>query len=80
MDFSREKSGSLNKGKVRVSNESSEEPEERFFILVVAFGGDIIVLEVSLSVEGDLSSLYFSVFDVYFVSNEHHRDVFANSG
>lgn len=48
--------------------------------MVVALGGDIIVLEVGFSVEGNLSGLDFSVFGVDFVSDEDDGDVFADSG
>lgn len=45
-------------------NESLHEPEEGLFELIVGFSGDIVVLEVSLSVESDLSGLDLSVFSI----------------
>ena len=59
--------------------ESSEEPDEWLFELVVTLGRDVVVLEVLLSVEGDLLGLHFSVLDINLVSNQHNWDVFAHS-
>lgn len=42
---------------------------ERLLVLVVALSRNIVVLDILLSVEYDLLSLHFPVFDVYFVSN-----------
>lgn len=47
--------------------------------MVVAFGGNIIVLKVLLPVESDLLSLDFPVFDINLVAYEDNRDVFTNS-
>jgi hypothetical protein len=71
---------SLDESEVVIISESSEEPDERLLVLVVALGRDIVILKVLLSVEGDLFGLYFSVFHVDLVSNEHHWDVWAHSG
>ena len=59
--------------------ESSEEPDEWLFKLVVGLSGDVVVLEVLLSVESDLLSLHLSVLHVDLVTNEHDWNVFADS-
>ena len=66
-------------GREYILSESSEEPDERLFELVVALSRNIKELEVLLSVESDLLSLDLSVLDVDLVANEHDGDVFANS-
>jgi hypothetical protein len=47
--------------------------------LIVGLGGNVKVLQVSLSVESDLSSLHFSVLLVNLVANQNDGDVVANS-
>jgi len=71
--------GSLDELEVHVTNQLSEEPEERSLELVVGLGRDVVVLQVLLSVESDLFGLDLSVFDVDFVAHEHDWDAFANS-
>ena len=73
------KDGSFNEGKVGVTNESSKEPDEGLLELIVALSGDIVVLEVLLSVESDLLSLDFSVLNINLVTNEDNRNVLADS-
>jgi len=70
----------FDESQVVIISESSEEPDERFLVLVVALGRDIVVLKVLLSVEGDLFGFNFSVFHVDLVSNENNWDVGAHSG
>ena len=53
---------------VRIVYESAEEPDEWLFELVVRFGGDVVVLEVLLPVEGNLLGLDFSILDVDLIS------------
>jgi len=65
--------------KIVLPNESSEEPDEWLFKLIVALGRDIVVLQVLLSVESDLLGLDLSVLDVDLVSNEDDWDALANS-
>lgn len=60
-------------------DESSEEPDEWLFELIVRFGGNIVVLKVLLSVESDLLGLDFSVLNIDLVSNQDDGDVLANS-
>lgn len=71
--------GGLHKGKLSVVDESSEEPDEGLLELVVALGGDVVVLEVLLSVEGNLLGLDLSVLDIDLVAHQNNRDVLADS-
>jgi hypothetical protein len=78
-EFTGFKDGCLNKDEVSVIDKLSEEPDEWLLKLIIALGRDIIVLQVLLSVEGDLLGLDLSVLNIYFVSDEDNGDVFANS-
>ena len=78
-DLLRLKERSFSESEVGVSDESSEEPDEGLLELVVGLGGDIVVLEVLLSVESDLLGLDLSVLDIDLVANEHNGDVLADS-
>jgi len=59
--------------------ESSEEPDERLFELIIGFGRDIIVLEILLSVENNLFGLNLSIFDINLVSDENNWNILAHS-
>ena len=60
-------------------DKSSKKPDEWLFKLIVAFGGNIIILKILLSVESDLLGLDFSVLDIDLVSNQDNRNVLAHS-
>lgn len=62
-----------------VTNELSCQPQEGLLEIVVRLGGDIIILEVLLSVEGDRLGLNFSLLDIDFISGEDDRDIFADT-
>lgn len=62
-----------------VSGELSCQPQERLFKIVVGLGRNIVVLQVLLSVKGDLFGLDLSVLDFDLVSAQNDGDVFANS-
>ena len=64
---------------IGISDEFSEQPEERLFILVVAFCADVVVLQVSLSMESDLSRLHLSVLHIHFIADQHDRDLLADT-
>ena len=49
---------------VGVAAQPSEEPKEGLFVLVVGLGRNVIVLQISLPVEGDLAGLHLSVLNV----------------
>lgn len=62
-----------------IPDELASKPEEGLLKVVVGFGRDIIVLEVLLSVEGDLLGLHLAVLDVHLVSAEDNGDVHADT-
>ena len=78
-DFNRSEDGGLHKHQVGVVGKTTEEPNEGLFELVVALGGDVVVLEVLLAVEGDLLGLDLAVLDIDLVAHEHDGDVLADA-
>lgn len=79
-DFRGLKSECLHEVEIGVSDEGSEDPEEGLFVLVVALGGDVEVLQVSFAVEGDLAGLHLAVLLVDLVADQHDGDVVADPG
>jgi len=79
-DFRRGKDRSLSQGKVGVVNEAAEEPYEGLLELVVALSGDVVVLEVLLTVESDLLGLDLAVLDINLVADKYDGDVLAHAG
>jgi hypothetical protein len=47
--------------------------------LIVALSANIVILEILLSVEGNLLGLHFSVFHIDLVADKHNWDVLAYS-
>lgn len=80
MDLRGSQGDTLGQVKIGVTKKGSQDPEEGLLVLVVGLGGDIVVLEVSGSVEGDLSGSDFPVLLVDLVSNEDNGDVLADPG
>ena len=62
-----------------VANELAGQPQEGLLEVVVGLGGDIVVLQVLLSVEGDGLGLDLSLLDVDLVAAEDDGDVLANA-
>lgn len=62
-----------------VADELSRQPQEGLFEVVVGFGGDVVVLEILLAVEGDGLGLYFALFDVDFVATKNDWNLFADT-
>jgi len=62
-----------------VADELPCQPKERFFEIIIRFGGDLKVLKVLLPVEGDGSSLHFSFLDINLVSTKNDGNVFTNA-
>lgn len=62
-----------------VSGELAGEPEERLLEVVIALGGDVVVLEVLLPVEGNLLGLHLAVLDLDLVAREDDGDVLADA-
>ncbi len=79
-DLSGGEDGGLDEGQVSVIDHSTEEPDEGLLKLIIALGGDVVVLQVLLAVEGDLLSLDLSVTHVDLVTDEDDGDAFANTG
>lgn len=78
-DFCRSQGWCFDKVEVRISDQFPSEPEKRLFKVVVAFGGDVVVLEILLAVEGDHFGLDFAFLDIDLVSTEHDRDIFTDA-
>jgi len=53
--------------------------QERLLEVVIALGGDVVVLQVLLSVEVNIFRLHFAVLAVDFVAAEHDGDVLADA-
>lgn len=68
----------LNKIEIWVTNKLSKKIQERFLELIVRLGRYIIILQVSLSVNGDLIGLDLSVLDISLVSNKTNWDIWSN--
>lgn len=62
-----------------VSDKLTGQPEERLLEVVVGLGGDVVVLKVLLSVEGDGLGLDLSLLDINLVSGQNDWDVLADS-
>jgi hypothetical protein len=62
-----------------VSDQLPGQPEEGLLEVIVGLGGDIVVLEVLLSVEGDCFGLDLSLLDINLVSGEDDGDVLADT-
>lgn len=76
----RSQSWHCDKLEVWISEQLSGEPEEWLFEVIVRLCGDVVVLEVLLSVEGDGLGLHFTVLDVDLISAENNWNVFTYSG
>lgn len=63
-----------------VSRKLACQPKERLFKVVVRLCGDIVILKVLLSVEGDLLGLDLTILNLHLVSSEDDRDVLAHTG
>ena len=66
--------------KLIVPRQLPRQPKERFLKVVVRFGRNIIILQVLLSVEGDLLGLDLTVLDFDLLSRKDDGDVFTNAG
>lgn len=62
-----------------VANELASQPQEGLLEVVVGLGGDVVVLQVLLAVEGDGLGLDLSLLDVDLVAAEDDWDVLANT-
>lgn len=62
-----------------VADELPCEPQEGLLEVVVRLGGDVVVLEVLLAVEGDGLGLDLALLDVDLVAGQDDRDVLADT-
>ena len=62
-----------------VANQLAGEPEEGLLEVVVGLGGDIVVLEVLLAVEGDGLGLHLALLDVDLVTAQDDGDGLADT-
>jgi len=66
--------------KLIVPGQLPRQPEEGLFKVVVGFCGNVVVLQVLLSVERDLLRLHLPVLDFHLVPREHNGDIFTDAG
>merc|ERR1712000_462205 len=75
----RSKGGGGNKFQRGVADELAGEPEEGLLEVVVGLGGDVVVLEVLLAVEGDGLGLDLALLHIDLVTAEDNGDVLADT-
>jgi hypothetical protein len=79
LDLGRRKGGGGDELQSLVADEFPGEPEEGLLEVVVGLGGDVVVLEVLLSVEGDGLGLDLALLDVDLVAGQDDGDVLADT-
>ena len=62
-----------------VANKLASQPQEWLLEVVVGLGGDIVVLKVLLSVEGDGLCLYLTFLNIDLVAGQNDGDVLAHT-
>lgn len=62
-----------------VADQLASEPQEGLFEVVVGLGGDVVVLEVLLAVEGDGLGLHLTLLDIDLVTAQHDGDTLADT-
>lgn len=65
---------------LRVADQLASKPEEGLLEVVVGLGGDIVVLEVLLAVEGDSLGLHLTLLNINLVTGENDGDILADTG
>jgi len=78
-NFRGRQSWGSNELKSRVSNKLPSQPQERLFKVVVRLGGDIVVLEVFLPMEGNGLGLNLALLNVDLVSGKNDRNILTNT-
>lgn len=79
LNFWWSKCGHGDEFEIGISNEFTSQIEERFLEVVVGLGGNIVVLEILLAMEGDALGFDFAVFHVDFVSDQNNWDILTNT-
>lgn len=64
---------------LRVADQLASEPQEGLLEVVVGLGGDVVVLQVLLAVEGDGLGLHLTLLDIDLVTGEDDGDVLADT-
>jgi len=64
---------------LRVADKLASKPEERLLEVVVGLGGDIVILEVLLAVEGDGLGLHLTLLNIDLVTGQDNGDVLADT-
>ncbi len=62
-----------------IADQFPGEPQEGLLEVVVGLGGDVVVLEVLLAVEGDGLSLHLTLLDIDLVTSENDGDVLTDT-
>jgi len=62
-----------------VTDKLSGQPKERLLKVIIGLGGDIVVLEVLLSVECDSLGLHLSLLNIDLVASKNDGNVLANT-
>ena len=62
-----------------VANKLTCQPQERLLKVVIGLGGNVVVLEVLLSVESDGLGLHLSLLNINLVASKDDGDVFADT-
>ena len=80
LELGRQHGDLLDKLEVLVASQLLENPNEWLLVLIVGLGGDIVVLQISSSVEDNLVGLELPLLDISLVSDQDDRDLLADSG
>mmetsp|Transcript_16212 Transcript_16212/g.31650 ORF Transcript_16212/g.31650 Transcript_16212/m.31650 type:complete len:233 (-) Transcript_16212:18-716(-) len=78
-NLGRAQRGRVDKGQVRVADNLAREPQKRLLKVVVGLGGDVVILQVLLPVEGDLFRLHLALLHIDLVADQHDRDGLAHA-
>ena len=78
-ELGRLQGGSLDKVELVVSTQLAGEPEERLLKVVVRLCGNVVVLQILLSVEGNLLGLDLAVFDLDLVARQDDGNILTDS-
>ena len=78
--FRRAQRRRFDKVQLVVARQLARQPQKGLFEIVVGLGGNIVVLQILLAVEGDLLGLDLAVLDFDLVSHEDDGNVFADAG
>ena len=62
-----------------ISDQFSRQPQKRFLKVIVALGGNVIILQVLFAVKCNCFGLDFAIFYVDFVAAEDNGDVVADT-